>query len=428
MELYNVDIRSEYYTTIHDMKPRWLMRWGIFTVLLIFLLMILCGWMIKYPDVITCEVKLTTNTPSLTLPLYPKAQIEKVLVKNGAHVSSNDHLLLVRNNATYEDVIFLNNELERFNFEKDYMIKFFDQFLSKDLKLGDLIENDWNSFSNELLIYYKIEALNSYKTQIAFLEKELVRYYVLKQQYEKLILVDLKQKDLLDKKAKVDSILYQQDVTSLVENMLTKQDYLSKNVNLETNRLALNRIKLEIVKLQNSLEHHRITEKENLITQKMSIRKALNKLVSSIDTWKKNYLLMSSIDGQVSFVQDLQDGRFIEGNVFTIVPYNDSYYATINIPILGAGKVKVGQRVMMKINDYPYKEYGVLEGNLTELYDLSNDKFYLGKVKLSRTDRSSYNRRITIRENMSGVGDIVTNDRSLLERLFQTILYAFKKR
>lgn len=428
MELSNIDIRSEYYTTIHDMKPRWWMRWGVLSVLLIFLLMVLCGWMIKYPDVITCEIKLTTNKASVTLPVYPKAQIERVLVKNGAHVTLNDHLLIVRNNAKYEDVIFLCTELEKFTFEKDYMIRFFDRFLSIDLKLGDVIENDWNVFSNELLIYYKIEALNSYKTQIAFLEKELVRYYVLKQQYEKLILVDLKQKDLLDKKAKVDSILYQQDVTSFVENVLNKQDYLSKHANLETNRLALNRINLEIVKLQNALEHHRITERENLITQRMSIRKALNKLLSSIDSWKKTYLIMASTDGQVSFVQDLQDGRFIEGNVFTIVPYNDRYYATINIPIMGAGKVKTGQRVMMKINDYPYKEYGVLEGRLIELYELSNDKFYLGKVRLDRTDRSSYDRKILIRENMSGVGDIITNDRSLLERLFQTILYAFRKR
>lgn len=428
MELRNIDIRSEYYTTIHNMNPPWWMRWGIFTVAIIFCALILIGWFVKYPDIITCELKLTTNTPSITLPLYPKAQIERVLVKSGDRVSRNSHLLSIRNDAKYEDVILLSNALQNFQFKKNYIISFFEEFLNKDLQLGSVIEPDWNAFSNELLVYYKIEALNSYRTQVSFLEKELSRLYILKQQYEYLISLDARQRVLIQKKAYVDSILYQQRVTSSIENILSNQDNLTRYVNLEANRLALSRTNLEITKLQNELENYHVTERENLISQQMSIRKSLNKLKSSIEAWKKSYLLISSTEGQVSFLQDLRDGRFAEGNAITIVPTNDVYHAIINIPIVGAGKVFVGQRVIVKINDYPYKEYGVLEGRLAGISNLSNDKFYLGKVMLNDSNRSSYSQKIVIHENMNGVGEIVTNDRNLIERLFQTILYGFRKR
>jgi hypothetical protein len=32
-----------------------------------------------------------------------------------------------------------------------------------------------------------------------------------------------------------------------------------------------------------------------------------------------------------------------------------------------------------------------------------------------------------LRENMSGIGEIITNDRSILERLFEKITYVFHK-
>lgn len=428
MELKNIDIREEYYTQIHNMKPKWWMKWGILIVFIIITIIFVLGYIVKYPDVISCEIKLTTDKPSIMLSLLQGSQIEEILIKNNTKVSINDNLIVVKNNANYKDVLLLDIELKKFSLDKKYIIKFFERFLSKDLQLGNIIENDWISFSNELLIFYKIKKLNSYQSQISFLEDELNKQYKLKSQYISLTINDEKQRMLINKKIEVDSVLYSKNITSTIEYNTNKQNYYYKNADLEQNSLALNRVNLEITRLQNNIQNYKNNEREGLLTQQLSIRKSLNKLKSSIATWKKNFMLISPIKGKVSFVQNLEQNKFTEGNAIIIVPEGDSFYGSISIPIIGAGKAKIGQMVIVKLNDYPYREFGVLTGTLTELYPVANEKSYTGKVKFGNIKLSSYNKKITIKENMNGIGEVVTNDRNILERLFQTILYAFNKK
>lgn len=427
MELKNIDIREEYYTHVHNMKPKWWMKWGILFVFIIVVIVFVLGYIIRYPDVISSEIKLTTDKPSVMLPLAEGAQIEEILVKNNTLVSIDDNLIVVKSNANYKDVLLLDKELNDFSLNNEYLINFFERFLTKELQLGNIIENDWTTFSNELLIFYKIIKLNSYQSQIAFLKNELDKQYELKSQYKRLTINDQKQRVLIDKKIEVDSILYSKNVTSKIDYNTNRQNFYIKKSDLEQNSLALNRVNLEITRLQNNIQNYKNNEKEGLLTQQLSIRKSLNKLKSSIATWKKNFMLISPIKGKVSFVQNLEQNKFIEGNAIIIVPEGDTFYGSISIPIIGAGKVKSGQKVIVKLNDYPYREFGVLIGTLTELYPVANEKAYMGRVKFEDINLSSYNKKVRIKENMNGIAEVVTNDRNILERLFQTILYAFNK-
>lgn len=428
MELKNIDIREEYYTHVHNMKPKWWMKWGILAVFIILVLVFILGYIIRYPDVISCEIKLRTDNPSVMLPLIQGSQIDKILVKNNAKVIIDDNLIVLKNNANYRDVLLLDQALKGFSFNDKYVINFFERFLTKELQLGNVIENDWMAFSNELLIFYKIKKLNSYQSQIVFLENELDKQYQLSLQYKNLVINDKEQRILINKKIEVDSILYSKNVTSKIDYNTNRQNFYIKKSDLEQNSLALNRVNLEITRLQNNIQNYKNNEKEGLLTQQLSIRKSLNKLKSSIATWKKNFMLISPIKGKVSFIQELEQNKFTEGNAIIIVPEGDTFYGSINIPILGAGKVKSGQKVIVKLNDYPYREFGVLTGTLTELYPVANEKSYIGRVKFEDINLSSYNKKVTIKENMNGIADVVTNDRNVLERLFQTILFAFNKK
>jgi hypothetical protein len=428
MELQNVDIREEYYTQVHNMKPKWWMKWGILIVFIIITIIFALGYIIKYPDVISCEIKLTTDKPSVMLPLLQGSQIEEIFIKNNSKVSIGDNLLVIKNNANYRDVFLLDQELQDFSLDNINLIIFFEHFLSKDLQLVSIIENDWMTFSNELLIFYKIKKLKSYQSQIAFLEDELKKQNQLKLQYKNLAINDEKQRILINKKIEVDSVLFSLNVTSNVEYNIDKQKYYIRNAELDQNSLALKRVNLEITRLQNNIQNYKNSEREGLLTQQLNIRKSLNKLKSSISTWKKNFMLISPIKGKVSFVQNLEQNKFTEGNAIIIVPEGDSFYGSISIPIVGAGKVKINQKVIVKLRDYPYREFGVLTGTLTELYPVANEKSYVGKVKFEEINLSSYNKLITIKENMNGIGEVVTNDRNILDRLFQTILYAFNKK
>ncbi|MBD3907108.1 efflux RND transporter periplasmic adaptor subunit [Chryseobacterium sp. Ch-15] len=429
MELQNSDIREEFYTHIHDMKPKWWMRWGILIVFIVIVIIFILGYVIKYPDVISSEIKLTTNEPSITLPIAKGAQIENVLIKNNSDVSINENLVVLKSNANYKDVLLLDDELKKIPLENnEYVISFFDRFLSKNLQLGNIIENDWIAFSNELLTLYKIKRLDSYQSQINFLEEELIRQNHLKLLYKGLTVNDEKQQKLIGAKLRTDSILFSKNVTSQIEYNTYQQNYYSRKSDLEQNKLALSRTDLEITRLQNNIKNFKNNEREGLLTQQLNIRKSLNKLRSSIATWKENFMLISPINGKASFIQNLENKKFMDGNAIIITPKGNSFYGLVNIPILGAGKLKIGQKVIIKLNDYPYREFGVLTGRLEELYPVANEKTYIGKVKFLDSNYSSYNKRIMIKENMIGIAEIITNDRNLLERIFEKFLYAFNKK
>jgi hypothetical protein len=427
-EVEQINLREEYYTDVHNMNPKWWMRWGIGLVFIIFSILLVLGYIIKYPDVIKSEFRLSANNPSVTLPISNGNQIKKIFKNNNSIVDINDHLILFENESKYEDVMLLDKELNKFSFDKDSILIFFDKYLNKSLQLGSLIEQNWTLFSNELLEYYKIKKLDSYKEQIVFIEKELSKQHQLRNHYKNLIITDNKQKELLKIKIETDSLLFSKGVISKNSFNNSKNNFLETKKSLEKNDLAKKRVDLEITRLKNGISNYSSNEIENLISRKLGIRKSLNQLRSSIDLWKRKHLLISPITGSVNFIQDIKIGGFYEGNVLIVSPKNQDYYASIKIPFAGAGKAKISQKTILKFSEYPYREYGVIESKLYELNSIAGENFYLGKVKINNSEKiSSYNKKIMLRENMSGIGEIITNDRSILERLFEKITYVFHK-
>lgn len=427
MELKDLDLREEFYKDIHNMKPKWWMQWGILSAFIILFIVLLMGYLVKYPDIISSEFRLTTNEPSIRLSLEKGTQIEEILVKDNINVEPNDPLLIIKNNSHYQDVFMLKDAINKFSFEKDSIIKFFNHFLNYDLQLGDYIEDDWLTFSSELLEYYKIEQLDSYQSQIDYLRTELNRQYQLKNQYNRLINTDIEQKDLLDIKIKTDSILYSKGVISKMEFNNNKRNYFDNSKLLQQNNLSSKRINLDIIRLENSIKNYSRNEKENLLKQKLQIRKSLSRLKSSIFSWERSFTLISPINGKVVFIQDLKKDAFFEGNVIVIAPKDKNFYAILKIPFGGAGKITDGQKVILKLSDYPYREFGIIEGFLKEFSPVAGENHYLGKVEIDMERTSSYGKQIQIKENMSGVAEIVTNDRSILGRIFERILYAFNR-
>ena len=427
MEDDNLNLRDSYYTEIHSLKAKWWMQWGIMVVFLILLILLILGHFVKYPDSVISELRMTTNQSSVKFPLLVSTQIQVILVKNDSEVKVDMPLIILKNNANHEHVYQLENALNNFSFKEEEMLSFFETFFDKDMQLGDIIENDWITFSSELLDLYKIKKLNIYQDKISFLQQELSNQIVLKKKYEELIIVDSNEQKLLDEQFRTDSILYSKDVISKMNFNQNQQNYLSKKKLLEQNQLALYRTDLAITRLKNSIENYRNKELEEILTKEINIRKTINLLKSSILEWKKIFVLTSPIQGKVVFLQDIKENSFFQGDIIVIAPKEKNFYATTRTPFVGAGKVKVGQRVIIKLDDYPYREYGTIEGVLSEFSVIAGENYYLGKVNVPARKETSYGKEIVYKENMSGIGEIITNDRNILERIFERLSYAFKR-
>jgi len=159
------------------------------------------------------------------------------------------------------------------------------------------------------------------------------------------------------------------------------------------------------------------------LSRKIAITESRQALLTSIAQWRDKNLVIAPITGKLTYIQDTKEGGFYEGNAFYISSEDQNYYASVRIPSRGAGKVKRSQSVILQLNDYPYKEFGVIKGSLDEFNSIPGEKFYLGKVHLIN-DESNYGKQFQLRENMTGVCKIITNERSVLERIFERITYA----
>ena len=102
------------------------------------------------------------------------------------------------------------------------------------------------------------------------------------------------------------------------------------------------------------------------------------------------------------------------------------------VPLAGAGKVEVGQRVNIKLDNYPYMEFGLLEGevsNISMVPVASEDGgYYTAEIVLTQKLITNYKKELPFNQEMQGVAEIITKDRRLIERLIDPLVSIFRER
>jgi len=79
----------------------------------------------------------------------------------------------------------------------------------------------------------------------------------------------------------------------------------------------------------------------------------------------------------------------------TIIPDEASVpVGKITLPMQGAGKVKPGQKVNIKLTNYPYLEYGMVRGVVTRLSGVPNQNNYLVEVSLPSGLKTNYKKQL----------------------------------
>jgi hypothetical protein len=90
-----------------------------------------------------------------------------------------------------------------------------------------------------------------------------------------------------------------------------------------------------------------------------------------------------------------------------------------------AGKVKVGQQVNLKFVNYPYLEFGLLEGKVSKISTVPTGDYYAVEVGLPNRLLSTYGKLFEFRHELFGTAEIITDDQSLLERILRPVRNVF---
>ena len=97
------------------------------------------------------------------------------------------------------------------------------------------------------------------------------------------------------------------------------------------------------------------------------------------------------------------------------------------------GKVHTGQQVLVKLNGFPYMEFGVLHGAVHSISAVPEQQQTQGGMSIVEVEfpadlRTTYRRELPLIQQMDGTGEIITEEMRLIEQFIQPVVSLFKNR
>ncbi len=413
--------RSEFIQDIVSDKPGFIILWGNLLFLLIFLLIVIVCWVIKYPDVIVASAKLTSiNAPKPIVSII-SGKVVMLNVVESQFVKKDEVVGYVESIASHEEVLKLSNVLDTLqtlliNQQADQIKKY---FKDTSYQLGEL-QSSHQLFSQAFLLFTNYLTDGFYQKKKVMLDKD-------KLNLEKLYQHLMDQLKLQELDLALAQKTFNANQALKFENVISDFDYRLEESKLINKKLSLPQIRSAILHNQNQQieKEKEMMELENTISQqKLVFHQALNTFKSDVDEWKRQYILTAPLEGKIAFASFIQVGQQLQSNqtICYINPGNSQYFAEINIPQANFGKVSVGQKVLLKFESYPFQEFGAVIGAIDFISHIPSEKGYLAKVSLTNGLKTNYRKEIQYRESLSANAEIVTKDMRLLERFYYTFL------
>ena len=426
-------MRSEEYLVTHSdsinyllqRRLSFLLRYGMSFLFILGLIVIVALYFVKVPDVLEGKFSLSSSNPPKTLIAKVNGRITDKLVADKQNVKEGQLLVRLESSANYKEVEMLEKELHLL---KNYLdSNFLDSIkmieVNAKFSLGELqpVYEQFKKSNNELFV-----ALSRGQ----FLEEKHIienRLFYLNQGKDQLLrqkLIYKREYDLANDAWQVDSVLRKQGSLTLTELRASESFRLQK-------KLSLNNIAQSLIANEtsiNEIEQQLINLEKSIAVQKNSFYQNFGVLWVSISDWKTKYTLYAPFDGQVNFNRNIYNGlQVLTGeSVLYISPSKSDWIAEMLIPQQNFGKIKLGQKVILKFDGYNFEEFGAVEGSIKNIANIpqelksneGNVNMFLVQVSINNGFKTNYQKNIKPLFGLNGQASIVLDDKSVLEKLF----------
>ena len=422
--------RSEEITDIIDRMPTSFGRKMAWLVTVLALSILLLGWMVKYPDTVTGAIKINSDHASVKLVSMSSGNIHLMLDKNQTHISQGDYIAVIENPASTSDMKRVASLLEKFHPEKLTRDNAHNPF-PETVSLGELNAQYYiflTALKNQICYWQE----NTYEEQRKGI-MDNIRWNERLQASSKELLETVERKSKLSKKwlDKYSAANKTNIITHEYEMDQAKNEYLS-TIQEKQN------LKKEIINLQkqtadnwNSLHLLDVEQMNEAQKLHLNLLTAYQELSDGIKSWEQRYVFKAPFNGKIDFLKFISENQYVQTGeqVFGILPTENKIFGQLLLPSTGAGKVSKGNKVAIKLNNYPYREYGSIEGRVHSISAMpqtqqsaeSPVETYLVTVELPHGLTTNYGDTLDFQYELGGIADIIVKDRRLLERLFDNL-------
>ena len=415
--------KSEEVQDIIDRMPtNWTRLVTLIMTGIIFVMLIL-SFVIKYPDTVSGPVTLTSEQAIVRVVSETNGRLH-LLKRDKDAVAKGEILGYIESGARLADILKVEKMLEAYHGMDS------DLHPPHNLLLGDLSAS-YNSFAQACEQMDILRHTKVYRNMRQSLDEQIaVDAKLAGNLSAELTLKDKVIGNMADRLNK-DSILQCNGALSAELLSDRRNNFLSQQearLNLRNSHIGK---ESEIKQSRVQIAKTNIQEQEEILKAYTSLSTSLNKLMSDVRQWKKQYLLVSSIDGTLEYLGFWRENSFVKAaqEIFAVLPSKNRISGEAYIPIVGAGKIEVAQDVNIKLNDYPYNEYGLLKGKVASISETVNKvstaegdvETYRVKISLDNGATTNFGRRLHLKTESKGTADIITKKKRLIQRLFDNL-------
>lgn len=426
-ETENIELRSEEVQEILGHIPSRIIRYGIVTITAIVLVIFVGSFFFKYPDIIQAPFELVTQNPPADVSAVISGDISQVFVADSQYIEQGQKLAVIKNPASLSHVAYLVNVLDKA--DSDFIDKGTLVNLPDTLQLGD-IQTVYSSLKKAADEYQQFIELDYYTKKIAALKKkqsELSKYVHIS---TKQAALKGKEYALAESKYKRDSQLYMKEVIALSDMEDSKRELIQVGLAVESARSAVINNRMQLQDIDQQIVEYEIEAVEVKNKHLQVLSELYGNLKSQLAWWFDKYVLIAPVSGTVAFNKIWSDNQYVSAGdrVFTVIPKGThNIIGRVTLTSNGAGKVKIGQRVNLKFNNFPYQEFGMVQAQVTSMSMVPLDEEYILQLNIADTLMTNYGNVLPFSQKMPGTAEIITEDLPLIARLFNPLKAVFKK-
>lgn len=430
----NLEVDSiAYINEFIGSSPGWLLKSGISMITLVVGVILVMSYFFKYPDKLTVKGELSSLNPPIEVKTRAPGIVDEIYMTDGDKVSKGQELLYIKNNASLPDIKKLELFISRYQ-RINTINALLGLGIPLELNLGEL----QSDYSNLVLKIKEVQNLASQTTtyeQIRNIDKEIENIKALSNSVAEEKEIFGEELALIQKDMNRSASLNKEGVISDQENELAASkllQYDQKQARMSSsiiqNDIKVDQLNFQKLKLS--------SERDKAIQQyKFQISDIISRLESNLVKWKDGYIVTAPSDGTLNFDSEIVVNKTLDAQEEIAYILSDNIeqkkYIKAFSPVDGIGKVGLADRVLIKMDGYPHKEFGILESKLDYISPIPTMKvegrsFYELRIALPDTLVTSYGKVIPFTPKATASLEIITEDKSVAERIFNQILDILK--
>lgn len=146
------------------------------------------------------------------------------------------------------------------------------------------------------------------------------------------------------------------------------------------------------------------------------------------------YTILSPVDGRVTALQ-ASPGRSVDPRVplLSVLPHRLNFQVQLYAPSKAVGFIRVGQRVRISYDAFPYKQFGTFAGTIASISRTAyapgeidvplkiEEPVYLLRVRLANETVPAFNSPLPLQSGMTLQGTVILERRSFVDWLLQPL-------